>query len=112
MRENPFSKGFPSIDTCKTSVRVPWLTAVVLQKPFIRFYKRTAVISQPFLLCFEDVSHKVVEVCMDGVIAVVACLVVMPDMRNAVLSEVVVIILRIIVNDRVIAAGCYVEEIW
>ena len=50
--------------------------------------------------------------CVDTVITVVTAVNVMPDMRNAVLSEVVMIILRIIVNDRVIAAGCYVEEIW
>ena len=61
--------------------------------------------------CLENFADEVVDMCVDTVVAVIAAVYILPDMRYTVLGEIIVVCLGVVVNNCVVAAGCDVEEI-
>ena len=59
----------------------------------------------------SDTTHEIVDMCVDGVVSVVSSVYVMPDMWNSVFLEVIVVIAGIVVNDCVVAAAGYHQEV-
>lgn len=61
-------------------------------------------------LCLESRTHKVINMSMDRVIAVITAVYVVPDVRNTVLCKAVVIAVRCCINDLVIASCCHEQK--
>ena len=76
------------------------------------WFAKTTLCSR-FILAsvFEYGTYKVVQMRVDGIVTVISTLYIMPYVRHTVLSELLMIIIRCGVNNRIVASCCEEEQI-